>query len=45
LSSYWINVVTPVPRAIGGPLIESLVNDAVRTECDIDTQLHPRPAV
>lgn len=41
LSSYWINVVTPVPRAIGGPLIESLVNDAVRTECDIDTQLHP----
>ena len=41
LSSYWINVVTPVPRSVGGPLIESLVNDAVRSECDIDSLLGP----
>ena len=41
LSSYWINVVTPVPRSVGGPLIESLVNDAVRSESDIDSLLGP----
>lgn len=35
LSSHWINVVTPVPKAIGAPLIESLVHDAVAREDDI----------
>lgn len=29
LSAQWVNLVTPVPRAIAVPLIESLVNDAV----------------
>ncbi|WP_017973224.1 SDR family oxidoreductase [Actinopolyspora halophila] len=36
LSSHWINIVTPVPKSIGGPLIESLVHEAVRGEHDID---------
>lgn len=36
LSSHWINVVTPVPKAIARPLVESLRNDAVASEHDID---------
>lgn len=42
LSSHWINIVTPVPRSIGAPLIESLVHDAVCAEQDID-ELVPLP--
>jgi uncharacterized protein YbjT (DUF2867 family) len=41
LSSHWINIVTPVPRSIGAPLIESLVHDAVRSEHDIDQLIDP----
>jgi uncharacterized protein YbjT (DUF2867 family) len=29
LSSYWVHLVTPVPAAIAGPLIEGLRNDVV----------------
>ncbi|GGN82720.1 SDR family oxidoreductase [Nocardia rhizosphaerihabitans] len=29
LSSQWVNLVTPVPRAIAVPLMESLINDVV----------------
>jgi hypothetical protein len=36
LSALWINLVTPVPRSIATPLIESLVHDVVRREHDID---------
>lgn len=36
LSSHWINIVTPVPKSIGAPLIESLVHEAVCAEQDID---------
>lgn len=36
LSSHWINIVTPVPKAIGAPLIESLAHEAVCRENDID---------
>lgn len=36
LSSHWINIVTPVPKAIAQPLIESLRNDAVAHEHDIE---------
>ncbi|MCU1370137.1 MAG: NAD(P)-dependent oxidoreductase [Ilumatobacteraceae bacterium] len=36
LSSQWINVVTPVPKAIAQPLVESLRNDAVAHEHDIE---------
>ena len=32
LSALWINLVTPVPRSIATPLIESLVHDVVRRE-------------
>ena len=35
LSSHWVNVVTPVPKAIAQPLIESLRNSAVAHEQDI----------
>jgi len=36
LSSQWVNVVTPVPKAIAQPLIESLRNNVVAHEHDID---------
>jgi len=35
LSSQWVNVVTPVPKALAQPLIESLRNNAVASEHDI----------
>ncbi|MBA3265236.1 MAG: SDR family oxidoreductase [Nocardioidaceae bacterium] len=35
LSSHWVNVVTPVPRALARPLVESLKNTAVAEEHDI----------
>lgn len=40
LSSHWVNVVTPVPKAIAQPLIESLRNSVVMAEHDIE-QLIP----
>ncbi len=36
LSSHWVNVVTPVPKAIAQPLIGSLRNSVVATEHDIE---------
>ena len=35
LSSQWVNVVTPVPKALAQPLIESLRNSVVARESDI----------
>lgn len=35
LSSHWVNLVTPVPRSIARPLIESLVHEVVCRENDI----------
>ena len=35
LSSHWVNLVTPVPRAIAVPLIDSLVHEVVCREQDI----------
>ncbi len=43
LSSHWVNVVTPVPRALAAPLIESLVHEVVVDEQDIDDYV-PQPA-
>jgi uncharacterized protein YbjT (DUF2867 family) len=40
LSSQWVNLVTPVPKTLAQPLIESLRNSAVTTEHDIE-QLYP----
>lgn len=39
LSSHWINLVTPVPKALAAPLIESLRNSVVMTEHDIEALL------
>lgn len=39
LSSHWVNVVTPVPRAIARPLVESLRNRVVAHEHDIEELL------
>jgi uncharacterized protein YbjT (DUF2867 family) len=43
LSSHWVGVVTPVPRAIARPLVQSLRHDAICTEHDIDTVIPPPP--
>jgi uncharacterized protein YbjT (DUF2867 family) len=37
LSSHWVNIVTPVPKALAQPLIESLRNSVVVHEDDIRT--------
>jgi uncharacterized protein YbjT (DUF2867 family) len=36
LSSHWINLVTPVPKALAAPLIESLRNSVVVGDHDIE---------
>ncbi|NUP29210.1 MAG: SDR family oxidoreductase [Nocardia sp.] len=43
LSAQWVNLVTPVPRAIAVPLMESLVNDVVCGEHEIAAHI-PDPA-
>lgn len=35
LSAHWVNIVTPVPKGIAAPLIESLVHEVVCREQDI----------
>jgi uncharacterized protein YbjT (DUF2867 family) len=35
LSAHWVNVVTPVPRQLAAPLVESLVNEVVAHDHDI----------
>jgi len=41
LASHWVNLVTPVPRAIARPLVESLQNDCVMKDHDIDGLIPP----
>ena len=36
LASQWVNLVTPIPRALAVPIIESLLHDAVMKNNDID---------
>ncbi|MDQ4491246.1 SDR family oxidoreductase [Sinomonas sp. ASV486] len=43
LAAQWVNLVTPIPRSLAVPLVESLQNDCVVREHDID-ELVPRPA-
>lgn len=43
LSSQWVNVVTPVPKALAQPLIESLRNSVVAREHDIDQYVAVNP--
>ena len=42
LASHWVNLVTPVPRAIARPLIASLQNECVMDDHDIDAII-PQP--
>ena len=43
LSSHWVNLVTPVPKSIAAPLIESLVHEVVCREHDIAGYLPDPP--
>ena len=41
LASQWVNLVTPIPRSLAVPIIESLLNDAVMSNHDIDDVIPP----
>ena len=41
LASHWVNLVTPIPRSIARPLVESLQNDCVVKNRDIDALIPP----
>lgn len=43
LASQWVNLVTPIPRRLAVPIIESLQHDCVVTEHDIDEVIAPPP--
>ncbi|MET1043079.1 MAG: SDR family oxidoreductase [Microbacteriaceae bacterium] len=43
LASQWVNLVTPIPRRLAVPIIESLQYDCVVREREIDNYI-PRPA-
>lgn len=44
LSSHWVNIVTPVPRSLARPLVQSLRNTAVASEHDIAAYVPDPPA-
>jgi len=41
LASHWVNLVTPIPRSIARPLVESLQNDCVMKNHDVDALIPP----
>lgn len=41
LASQWVNLVTPIPRSLAVPIIESLLHDAVMKNHDIDGVIPP----
>jgi uncharacterized protein YbjT (DUF2867 family) len=41
LASHWVNLVTPIPRSIARPLVESLQHDCVMRNHDVDTLIPP----
>ncbi|MBT5730724.1 MAG: SDR family oxidoreductase, partial [Microbacteriaceae bacterium] len=41
LASQWVNLVTPIPRSLAVPIIESLLHDAVMKNHDIDEVIAP----
>lgn len=43
LAAQWVNLVTPIPRSLAVPLVESLQNDCVVREHDIDQFIAPPP--
>ncbi|QIM18474.1 SDR family oxidoreductase [Leucobacter coleopterorum] len=42
LAAHWVNVVTPIPHSLAGPLVESLQHSCVVRERDLDA-LIPEP--
>lgn len=42
LASHWVNLVTPIPRSLAMPLVESLQHECVVREHDIDAYI-PEP--
>ncbi|WP_435299004.1 SDR family oxidoreductase [Timonella sp. A28] len=43
LASLWVNLVTPIPRSIARPLVESLQHDCVMRNHNIDDIISPPP--
>jgi uncharacterized protein YbjT (DUF2867 family) len=43
LASHWVNLVTPIPRTIARPLVESLQNECIMKDHAVD-ELIPPPA-
>ena len=43
LASHWVNLVTPIPRRVAMPLVESLQNECIVKDHAVD-DLIPRPA-
>ncbi len=43
LAAHWVHLVTPVPRAVAKPIIESLQFECVQREHDIDAVIPPPP--
>lgn len=43
LASHWVNLVTPIPRVLARPLIESLQHNCVMQNHDIDALIPPPP--
>jgi len=43
LASHWVNLVTPIPRALARPLVESLQNNCVMHDHDVDEFIPPPP--
>ncbi|MBV9721015.1 MAG: DUF2867 domain-containing protein, partial [Mycobacterium sp.] len=43
LSSHWVNLITPLPRALASSLMESLENDVICTEHDIAEHIPDPP--
>jgi len=41
LASQWVNLVTPIPRRLASPIIESLLVDCVMSDHDIDAVIPP----
>lgn len=41
LASQWVNLVTPIPRALAVPIIDSLQHDCIMNEHDVDGIIAP----
>lgn len=41
LASQWVNLVTPIPRALAVPIIDSLQHDCIMNEHDVDSIIPP----